>query len=207
MQYESVNQALEALKKHQATMAAYSHALGVLFHDGSTVAPRESWAGRGQTMGVMSQITYDLETKPENGELLSYLEAHLEELSPVERRQVEVMRKGYDQMHKVPAEEYVEYSMLINEAESKWEKAKNENDFALFAPYLEKIVNFNRKFAGYYNPGMEPYDALLNEYEEGLNMKTLDAFFAQLRSAIVPLLEKIMAAPQNDNSFLNHLIL
>ena len=203
MQYESVNQALEALKKHQATMAAYSHALGVLFHDGSTVAPRESWAGRGQTMGVMSQITYDLETKPENGELLSYLEAHLEELSPVERRQVEVMRKGYDQMHKVPAEEYVEYSMLINEAESKWEKAKNENDFALFAPYLEKIVNFNRKFAGYYNPGMEPYDALLNEYEEGLNMKTLDAFFAQLRSAIVPLLEKIMAAPQNDNSFLN----
>ena len=66
MQYESVNQALEALKKHQDTMAAYNHALGVLFHDGSTVAPKESWAGRGQTMGVMSQITYDLETKPEN---------------------------------------------------------------------------------------------------------------------------------------------
>ena len=38
MQFESVNQALEALKKHQDTMAAYNHALGVLFHDGSTVA-------------------------------------------------------------------------------------------------------------------------------------------------------------------------
>ena len=61
MQFESVNQALEALKKHQDTMAAYNHALGVLFHDGSTVAPKESWAGRGQTMGVMSQIIYDLE--------------------------------------------------------------------------------------------------------------------------------------------------
>ena len=62
MQFESVNQALEVLKKHQDTMAAYNHALGVLFHDGSTVAPKESWAGRGQTMGVMSQIIYDLET-------------------------------------------------------------------------------------------------------------------------------------------------
>ena len=203
MKYESVDQAREALAKYQATMAAYNHALGVLFHDGSTVAPKESWAGRGQTMGVMSQILYDLETKPENGELLTYLEANAQELSHMERRQVEVMRKSYDQMHKIPAEEYVEYSMLVNEAESKWEKAKNENDFAAFAPYLEKIVSFNRKFAGYYNPDMEPYDALLNEYEEGLNMKTLDAFFARLRSAIVPLLEKVMAAPQIDDSFLN----
>ena len=203
MKFESVNQALEALKKHQATMAAYSHALGVLFHDGSTVAPKESWAGRGQTMGVMSQILYDLETKPENGELIAYLEANQSELTPMERRQVEVMRKGYDQMHKIPAEEYVEYSVLVNDAESIWEKAKNENDFAVFAPYLEKIVNFNRKFAGYYNPEMAPYDALLNEYEEGLNMKTLDAFFAQLRKAIVPLLEKVMGAEQIDDSFLH----
>ena len=203
MKFESVNQAREALAKHQATMAAYGHALGVLFHDGSTVAPKESWAGRGQTMGVMSQILYDLETKPENGELLAYLEANLEALTPMERRQVEVMRKGYDQMHKVPAEEYVEYSVLMNDAQSIWEKAKNENDFDAFAPYLEKIVNFNRKFAGYYNPEMDPYDALLNEYEEGLNMKTLDAFFAQLRSAIVPLLEKVMKAEQIDDSFLN----
>ena len=202
MQFESVNQALEVLKKHQDTMAAYNHALGVLFHDGSTVAPKESWAGRGQTMGVMSQIIYGLETKPENGELLTYLEAHAEELSALERRQVEVMRKGYDQMHKVPAEEYVEYSVLVNEAENIWEKAKNENDFETFAPYLEKIVNFNRKFAGYYHPEMAPYDALLNEYEEGLNTATLDAFFGQLRSAIVPLLEKVMAAPQIDDSFL-----
>ena len=203
MKYESVNQALEALKKHQATMAAYNHALGVLFHDGATVAPGESWVGRGQTMGVMSQILYDLETKPENGELLTFLEAHGEELSPLERRQVEVMRKSFDQMHKIPADEYVAYSVLLNEAENVWEKAKNENDFASFAPYLEKIVNYNRKFAGYYNPEMAPYDALLNEYEEGLNMKTLDAFFARLRGAIVPLLEKVMAAPQIDDSFLS----
>lgn len=202
MQFESVNQALEALKKHQDTMAAYNHALGVLFHDGSTVAPRESWAGRGQTMGVMSQIIYDLETKPENAEMLTYLEAHAEELSSLERRQVEVMRKSYDQMHKVPAEEYVEYSVLVNEAENVWEKAKNENDFASFAPYLEKIVNFNRKFAGYYHPEMAPYDALLNEYEEGLNTATLDAFFGQLRAAIVPLLDKVMKAEQIDDSFL-----
>ena len=202
MNYESVEQAVAALKKHQATMAAYNHALGVLYLDATTAAPSDTWEGRGKTMEIMSQITYDLETKPENGKLLSYLEANLDQLDAQTRREVEVMRKGYDQIHRIPGEEYVAYSVLLNDAEAVWAKAKNDSDFAAFAPYLEKIVDYNRKFAGYYNPDMAPYDALLNEYEEGLNTATLDAFFAQLRQAIVPLVEKIKAVPQIEDGFL-----
>jgi len=202
MNYESVEQAVAALKHHQEVMAAYNHALGVLYLDATTAAPSDTWEGRGKTMEIMSRITYDLETKPENGELLTYLESHLGELDDQTRREVEVMRKGYDQIHRIPGEEYVAYSVLVNDAEAVWEKAKNENDFAAFAPYLEKIVDYNRKFAGYYNPQMAPYDALLNEYEEGLNTATLDAFFAQLRETIVPLIEKIKAVPQIEDGFL-----
>ncbi|MBQ3504094.1 MAG: carboxypeptidase M32 [Oscillospiraceae bacterium] len=202
MKYETVEQAVAALKKHQAVMAAYNHALGVLYLDATTAAPSDTWEGRGKTMEIMSQITYDLETKPENGELLTFLEANLDELDPQTRREVEVMRKGYDQIHRIPGEEYVAYSVVVNDAQAVWEKAKNENDFAAFAPYLQKIVDYNRKFAGYYNPNMQPYDALLNEYEEGLNTQTLDVFFARLREAIVPLLEKIRSVPQIPDSFL-----
>ncbi len=202
MQFESTQHAVARLKHHQAVMAAYNHALGVLYLDAATAAPKDTWEGRGRTMEVMTQITYDLETKPENGELLSYLEDHKEELDPQTRREVEVLRKGYDQIQRIPAEEYVAYSVVVNDAQAVWEKAKNENDFASFAPYLQKIVDFNRKFAGYYNPNMAPYDALLNEYEEGMNMETLDAFFAQLRSTIVPLIEKIQKAEPIEDSFL-----
>ena len=202
MTFETVQQALDALNKHQQTMAAYNHALGVMFHDGSTVAPKDSWEGRGQTMGIMSQITYDLETNPEVGEMITYLEAHGDELTDVHRRQVEVLRKGYDQMHKVPAEEYVAYSVLLNDAQNVWENAKNDDDFGSFAPILEKIVDYNRKFAGYYNPEMAPYDALLNPYEEGLNTATLDVFFAQLREVIVPLSAKVQKAEPIEDGFL-----
>ena len=202
MKYESIQQAVAALKKFQATMAAYNHALGVLYLDATTAAPSDTWEGRGRTMEIMSEITYKLSTDPENEEVLSYLEAHLEELDDQTKREVEVLRKGFDQTKKIPAEEYVSYSVLMNDAQAVWAKAKNEDDFASFAPYLEKIMDYNRKFAGYYNPEMKPYDALLNEYEEGLNMETLDAFFSQLRSVIVPLIAKIKAVPQIDDSFL-----
>ena len=202
MKYETVSQALEALAKHQQTLAAYHHALGVVYLDASTAAPKGTWEGRGRTMATLSEIMYNLETAPEVGQMLDMLEANADELNPVQKRQVEVLRKSYDQTQKIPAQEYIEYSVLQNDAQAAWEKAKNENDFDAFAPYLEKIISFNRKFAGYFNPEMQPYDALLNKYEEGMNMETLDAFFGKLREKLVPLIAKIQEVPQIDDSFL-----
>jgi len=199
----TVNEALNAFKKHQQIMSAYGHLMGVVSLDAATAAPKGSYEGRGQTMGIMSQILYDLTADPKNHEVLMVLEANPNELDPQTRREVEVARKSFDQLQRIPAEEYVAYSVLLNESEAVWEKAKNENDFASFAPFLEKIVEYNRKFAGYYKAEMKPYDALLNEYEEGLNMETLDAFFAQLRSVIVPLVEKIRQAKPVEDSFLS----
>ena len=202
MTFESVHQALEKLDKLQRTQAAYNHALGVVYLDATTVAPADSWEGRGKTMEIMSEIMYNLIADPENEDLLCYLEAHKEELEPQRIREVEVLRKEYDQLHRIPAQEYVEYNVLQNDAQVAWEKAKNEDDFASFAPYLEKIVAFNRKFAGYYNSDLAPYDALLNEYEEGLTMETLDGFFAQLRAVIVPLIAKVQQAQPIEDGFL-----
>ena len=202
MKYESVQQAVNAMKKLQQTQAAYNHALGVLYLDATTAAPSDTWEGRGKTMEIMSQITYDLSANPENGELFSFLEENSDQLDAQTRRELEVLRKNYDQLFKIPAQEYVEYNVLVNDAQAIWEKAKNTDDFVLFAPYLEKIVAFNQKFAGYYDPEKLPYDALLNEYEEGINMQTLDAFFAQLRAGIVPLIAKIQRAEPIGDGFL-----
>ena len=194
--------ACDRFKKLQRTLSAYNHVLGITYLDAATAAPKGSYAGRGQTMEVMSQIQYDLIASADNAELIAVLTENIDNLEPQTRRELEVFRKEFDRIHRIPAEEYVAYSVLLNESQSIWEEAKNNNDFASFAPYLEKIIAYNRKFAGYYNPEMAPYDALLNEYEEGMNTKVLDAFFEELRSTIVPLLEKISAVQQIDDHFL-----
>ena len=200
--YNNVQEAVETLAEYSRTMHAYNHAMSALYLDAGTVAPRNTTAGRNVTMEVLSRVTFELSIDPKRGDLIAYLEANADELDASTRRQVEVARKSFDQMSRIPAEEYVAYSVLLNEAQDVWEKAKNDSDFALFAPYLEKIVDFNRKFAGYYNPELAPYDALLNEFEEGLTMDTLDGFFAQLRGTIVPLLAATQAAEPIDDSFL-----
>ena len=197
MTYESLNQALAQLEKLSKTYMAYVHALGVVELDAATATPSGSWEGRGATTGILSEVMYNLIADPQNGELIAYLMEHADQLDAVQLREVEVLKKNYQQMNRIPADEFVAFNVLKNDAQASWEKAKNSNDFSIFQPYLEKIVEFQKKFAGYYNAAMPAYDALLNEYEEGMNMEVLDAFFAKLRGTIVPLVEKIRGQEQN----------
>lgn len=202
MTIESMAQAVEKLNGLEAKLYAFRHAMGNLQQDGETVAPVESAEGRGRTLGVLSGLEYGIIADPETLELAKYILENAPAEEKVLRRKAEVLKKEAEQTSRIPEDEYVAYVTLLNEANVVWKKAKAANDFPLFAPYLEKIVAFNRKFAGYYNPELAPYDALLNEYEEGMTAASLDAFFAELRSEIVPLIKKVQSMPPVNVSFL-----
>lgn len=197
-----LNEALVQLAELQKKLYAYNTADAALYLDGTTVAPKGTAEGRGIALGVLAGERHKLFSAPEVGELLDFLWGRKEELDQLHSRQVEVLRRSYAQLTRIPADEYTQYAMLTNEADDVWHRAKEQGDFELFRPVLEKLVSFNIKFAGYYDPAKAPYDALLNEYERGVDMAYLDRFFATLRERIVPLLHAIGEKKQPDDSFL-----
>lgn len=198
-----LNEALAKLAELQKKMYAYNVASSALYLDGVTVAPKDTAAGRGVTLGILAGEAHKLFANEEVGGLLVFLGEHRDELELPQRRQVEELKRSYDQLTRIPAEEWMEYTMLTNEASDVWHRAKEGSDFELFRPVLEKIVAFNRKFAGYYDASKAPYDALLNEYERGVDMAYLDKFFAALRERIVPLIHAIGGKEQPGDSFLH----
>ncbi len=202
MNYE---QAWNTFRTMYDKLHAISHALGVVQYDAATVAPKGSAEGRGKTMGIISEMSYNIQTAPEVNEAVAYLLANKDQLTPAQLREVSEFNKSNEFVSSIPMQEYVDYTVLINEAEDVWHRAKNDKDFASFAPYLEKIFDTNRRFALYYKPDQQPYNTLLNMYEEGLTMEQADKFFADLRSKIVPLLEKCMQAPQVRDDFLSRM--
>ena len=197
-----LNEALAKLAELQKKLYAYAAADSALYLDGTTVAPKDTAEGRGVALGVLAGERHKLFSTPKTGELLDYLWARRNELDQLHRRQTEELRRSYAQLTRIPAEEYMEYAMLTNEASDVWHRAKENSDFELFRPVLEKLVAFNIKFAGYYDSAKAPYDALLNEYERGMTMEYLDGFFSTLRERIVPLLHAIGKKEQPDDSFL-----
>ena len=145
MNYESAALALAQLEKLGKTYMAYTHALGVMEQDAATAAPAGSWEGRGVTTGILSEVMYDLIADPRNGELIAFLREHAGELNEIQLRELEILDKKYQQMNCIPAEEYVAFNILRNDAQVAWEKAKNASDFSIFQPYLERIVEFQKK--------------------------------------------------------------
>jgi carboxypeptidase Taq len=113
-------------------------------------------------------------------------------------------KRIYDKSAKVPAEKMRAYSELKSNANVVWEDAKANNDFKSFAPYLEKILSMQKELLTYRDEDKHPYDMLLDDYEEGATMESLDVFFGKLRENIVPLLKRVMDSNNHpDASFLS----
>ena len=199
-----LTEAVQQLELLQKKLYAYTCADSSLYLDAVTVAPKNTSEGRGVALSILAGERQKLMTCPETKALLEELGGHLDELDLVHRREVEELRRSCDQLTRIPADEYMAYSELTNRASDVWHKAKEQNDFASFCPVLQELVDYNRKFAGYYDATKKPYDALLNEYERGVDMEMLDNFFATLCQTIVPLLQKIEQKPQIDDSFLHN---
>ena len=198
----TTTEALKTYREKIAQMKALHHAMGVMHLDGATVAPAESAEGRGKTLGYLSKCAYEIETSKELTEAAAYLKEHKDELSPLEAREIEVFLRGSEFTASIPQAEFVGYVTLLNKADAVWHKAKLDSDFASFAPLIKDIFATNVRFAKYYKPDQAPYDTQLSRYERGLTMARTDAFFNALKERIVPLLKKVMAKPQVDDSFI-----
>ena len=184
----------------QRKLSAFNHAMAVIYYDGATAAPSGTASNRGVTLSVLSEETYRLSTSDETVCLLEFLDSRKEELGEKEKRQVFLLLREIRQTAKIPVDEYVAFEKLTVEAEDVWRRAKRDSDFESFRPFLEKIFMTEKRFAGYIEPDSDPYDFRLGQFEEGLNRKTLDRFFTELRSEIVPLIGKVTAADQIDDS-------
>ncbi len=192
---------MQELRRLEKKLYALQYAQNVIEYDDATVAPPESYEGRGEAVAELSAFEHALMT----GETLPRLleEVKKEPLSEQEAAEVEELSRRYRRISCVPAEEYAEFSRLTTRAMSAWEKAKAASDFSLYQPYLEKIVAARRRFAALLDPDKAPYDVLLDQFEPGLTMETCDRFFGELREVITPLIRRITEEGKKpDTSFL-----
>ena len=128
--------------------------------------------------------------------------AQRDSLGYIERRRVERLQEDYDKNCSVSMNEFVELSVLTNEAKHVWREAKNTNNFASFVPYIEKNVEKKKIIAGHMKPSADPYDVYLSEYLNGADRKFCDAYFEKIKGAIVPLIRRVGEKRQVGNHFL-----
>ena len=200
----TLEQAIGKMNEMEKALYALGHAQAVLSVDGDTAAPKNSWKGRGKALAYLGELTYRQMVSPETGEVLETILQHKDETDEVTYRRAEVLKEGYDEMHVLPMEEFVAWQELTNEAGAVWHDAKVKSDWKMFEPYLEKLVAARRRFASLKSPEKPAYDVLLDLYEKGASMETLDPFFRALREDLSPVIREVAAREKPVPAFMKN---
>lgn len=178
-------------------MKAYEYVLALAGWDSNTEAPRNSHRRRAEVLGTLSKELFAIETSKETIEVVNGLYEIIDTLDDNLQREIKKAKRNLDKIINIPEEEYIAYSKLIQMSQISWEDAKKNNDYNSFKGNLEKIVSYTKKFALYYKPDQNPYDTLLDSFEEGMTTKEYDKFFQQLKEELVPFVKEILKVSTN----------
>lgn len=169
------------------------NALNLLNWDARTQMPSGGAGSRGQQIATLSAIAQQRLASDRLLTLLDGCETELEGLpeNGVERRSVAAARQASAFYRRLSPSLTREFAALKTVAQGRWAEARAANDFALFAPDLERVVAFSRELAETIGYADHPYDAMVGLYEPGMTAQRLEGLFAELRQGLLPLLRRI----------------
>lgn len=189
-----MNQDYKKLQVYLDRQSALQTALTLLEWDNETLAPEDAMDKTAKSIGILSEEVYHCLVNEEVPALLKNLK-NADDLTDTQAAIVRVLCRDLEKLEKISAKEQREYSELVSRSGIVWQKAKTEDDFELFAPYLEKVISAVKKRNSCLRKEEQKlYDISLDEYEEGFFMEQLDDFFAKLKETIVPLLARIQSS-------------
>jgi len=198
-----MNQLFEQLNPYLERNMAFEAAMTLFEWDLETLAPTAGLEYTSKVIGILSDEYFKNIVNDQVKTLVDQLKRE-NDLSDQERAVVKELSDRLEKLKAVPPEEYKEYASLKAKSTAVWAKARKDQDYAAFAPVLEKVIFYEKRFANYRSEkGKDLYNILLSDYEKDFDIKTLDRFFGELKTYIIPLLKTVTAKNDAiDDSFL-----
>src|ERR1700677_1681175 len=162
--------------------------------DERTYMPPKGSPHRADQMALIAKLAHEKITAPRLGDLIDSLSSSDVVKDPASDQAVNLreIRRTRDRAVKMPPSLVEELARVTTRAQNVWQEARKNNDFATFAPWLDKIVSLKRQEAQAVGYKAAPYDALLDEYEPGATTAEITRVFAELRAQLVPLVDAIV---------------
>ncbi|HVP93285.1 MAG TPA: carboxypeptidase M32, partial [Acidobacteriota bacterium] len=202
---ESTRSDYKKLMEKTKDLLVFQSAESIIHWDMETMMPPKAINLRSQQLALLSGIEHKMSTDLEVGSLLEKIMWHrgYEKFDAVQKRNVYLIKKNYDEQTKLPEELVVEIAKQRAITVDIWKKAKAAKKFSLFKPELEKLVELQKKAAEILMKVKEtstPYDALIDIFEPKMTAKTVTKVFDELRRGLVSILEKCETATKQPDT-------
>jgi carboxypeptidase Taq len=200
---------LESLKQRMAELSDLGHAVSLAHWDQQTMMPPHGGEARAESLATLTRISHEMFVDEETGNLLDGATAELNgaggggDPDSDDSRLLALVRRQWDKARRVSSELAADMARAASIGQEAWITARQESDFESFAPYLERNVELARQYvdchldSGRYQCA---YDVLLDDYEPQMPTVQVAALFAELKAELLPLIARIGAGEQVDES-------
>ncbi len=188
--------------KQLSKIADLEHSMAVLHWDKEVNLPKNGAAMRGQQLATLAGITHELSVDDNFGNLLQELTQNGEELSFKEKRNVEITFENYNKEKKLSKEFVEKRSLITTNCYQAWLDARAANDYAVFEPALNEMVELKKEETRLLGFKEHPYDILMDEFEKGATVKQFDKLFEDVKTKLVTFVKKLNEKPQVEDAFL-----
>jgi len=182
---------------HQLTrtfqrLSRFSHLSAIAGWDMFAMMPPGGSAARGEALAELGVLQHQILTDKKVGEWLQ--NALQEELNDVEQANLREMTRQYEQAALLPESLVEAKSLAGSRCEHAWRSQRPANDWQGFAENLHDVVKLSREEAQIRAAakGGSRYDALLDIFEPDMTSARLVVLFADLKSWLPSLLEKVV---------------
>lgn len=172
--------------------------------DSLTGMPVDAAPFRAELTSYLAGKSFSLQTGDKLGDMLTYFTNHLAQLSPTMQALVVHENKKYSLNANIDIADFIDYQKLTSLAQAAWADAREAKDYHIFAPYLEQIIAYKKKFIKLWDQGSTtPYDVLLDQFEPGLTVAKLDDVFDKLKAGLLKLRSELATGQTPDDAILH----
>jgi len=180
------------LEQEFRRLFAFRGAASILHWDASVMMPRGSADLRGEQLAALEIESHTLLTAPKVSRLLERANANAASLDEWQVANLHQMRRARDHAIATPHALVSRLAKATARAEVHWVEAKQQNNFAVFAPHLEEVIALVRDKAQLLGKALNlsPYDALVDEFSPGLTTVEIDKIFTTLTRRLPGLIQQ-----------------
>jgi carboxypeptidase Taq len=169
----------QQLEQEFRRLHAFRGAASVLRWDAAVMMPRGSASVRGEQLAALASECHALLTAPKVSRLIERAQASESQLEDWQLANLREMRRERDHAIATPSSLVGRLARATAVAEVRWLEAKQESNFALFAPHLEEVIALTRDKAQILSQalGLSPYDALIDGFSPGFLSAEIEQLF------------------------------
>ena len=192
---------IETLRTWMAQIHDLRDAALILDWDQHTMMPRRGGENRAETLGTLERIRHEKFVSSHTGSLIEGAEKALNGASrdSDDARLVAVTRRRWEKARRVPTDLAAEMARAGSIGQEVWVEARAQNDFAGFAPYLERNMDLVRRYTECFDGFDRPYDVVLDDYEPTMKSETVERLFTELKSELRPLIATLAEQEVDDS--------